>query len=260
MNTTSIGYTGVAASLVLVGVAVIISLRYRLGMERTILWACLRGFVQLLVIGSALGLVLADDAPIVWAFAWVAAMAAIGGIVIQQRVPTVPRLFGAGCLAVGLAGGAGLFTLFVLDVFPLQPRAIVPTAGMVFGNAITASVASARRTLLEISSQRTTIEVRLSLGHTAAAAVRPQVSEAIRTALTPQVETIKILGLISLPGAMTGLLLAGVRPQDAVLVQLAMMFVILGGASISSATLALVVSRRLTTRDHRLDPDLTAGG
>lgn len=257
--TTSIGYGGVAASLVLVGVAVAISLRYRLGMERTMLWACLRGFVQLMVIGSALGLVLADDAHIAWAFAWVAAMVAIGGTVIQRRVPSVPRMFSAGCLALGLAGGAGLIVLFALGIFPLESRAVVPTAGMIFGNAITASVSSARRTLLEIDTQRTAVEVRLSLGQPGSMAVRPQVAEAIRTALTPQVETIKILGLISLPGAMTGLLLAGVDPKDAVLVQLAMMFVILGGASITSATLSLAVARRLLTRDHRLVlPDTAA--
>ncbi|NLA37414.1 MAG: ABC transporter permease [Actinobacteria bacterium] len=252
MTTSSIGFGGVAASLVLVAVAVAISLRYRLGMERTIVWACARGFVQLLAIGSALGLVLADDAPLIWAFGWVAAMVAIGGVVIQRRVPTVANMTSAGCLALGLAGGAGLTVLFALGVFPLEPRAIVPTSGMIFGNAITASVSAARRTLLEVENNRMAIEARLSLGQPGPVAVRPQVSEAIRTALTPQVETIKILGLISLPGAMTGLLLAGVDPMDAVLVQLAMMFVILGGASITSATLSLAVARRLLTRDHRL--------
>ena len=71
---------GVAASLILIAVAVALSARERLGLERSILWAAARAAAQLLAIGGALGLVLADGTPLVWSWLWVAAMVVIGGV------------------------------------------------------------------------------------------------------------------------------------------------------------------------------------
>jgi len=78
------------------------------------------------------------------------------------------------------------------------------------------------------------------------------VREAMRTALLPQIESTKVVGLIALPGAMTGLILAGVEPRDAVLVQLAIMYLILGSVATSVTVIGLGLSRRLFTPDHRL--------
>ena len=74
---TDVGLEGVAASLVLVAVAIVLSWRQGLGIERTIAWASTRAFVQLLIVGSALSLVLADDAPVVLSVLWVVAMVLI---------------------------------------------------------------------------------------------------------------------------------------------------------------------------------------
>jgi putative ABC transport system permease protein len=78
------------------------------------------------------------------------------------------------------------------------------------------------------------------------------VRTALRTALTPQIEQIKAVGLIALPGAMTGLVLAGVEPVDAVRVQLAVMYLILGSVATSVTVVGLGLARRLFTPDHRL--------
>jgi putative ABC transport system permease protein len=74
----------------------------------------------------------------------------------------------------------------------------------------------------------------------------------VRTALTSQIESTKTVGLIALPGAMTGLILAGVDPVDAVLVQVVVMYLILGAAATATALVGVGVSRRLFTADHRL--------
>ena len=83
-------------------------------------------------------------------------------------------------------------------------------------------------------------------------AARPHVRAALRTALLPQIESTKVVGLVALPGAMTGLILAGVKPVDAVKVQAAVMFLILGGVSVTVTVVARGLTRRLFTPDHRL--------
>ena len=75
---------------------------------------------------------------------------------------------------------------------------------------------------------------------------------ALRLAISPQIENTKALGIVFLPGAMTGLILAGVDPLDAVLVQLALMWIILGAVVVTTATTALAGTRRLFTADQRL--------
>jgi putative ABC transport system permease protein len=76
----------------------------------------------------------------------------------------------------------------------------------------------------------------------------------LRTAITPDIERIKALGIVVLPGAMTGLILAGVEPMDAVRVQLAMMYVILGAVATTTSVTVLLGVRQLFTPDHRLVP------
>lgn len=76
----------------------------------------------------------------------------------------------------------------------------------------------------------------------------------LRTAITPQIENTRALGIVFLPGAMTGLILAGVDPLDAVLVQLALMYLILGAVVVTATLTVLGARRRLFTADHRLVP------
>jgi putative ABC transport system permease protein len=159
-------------------------------------------------------------------------------------------VLGVGALAAATA--TGLLVVFALGIFPVEPRTIVPVTGMLLGNAIAATVLAARRTLVELCEHREQIEVRLSLGQPGASAVRPHLRDALRTAVTPQIEQTKIVGIVALPGTMTGLLLAGVDPMDAVLIQAAVMFLILGSVAVTTVVVGRGVARRLVTADHRL--------
>ena len=252
MSPDGVGVAGVAASLVLVAVAVALSRRERLGLERPILWAAARALAQMLAIGAGLGLVLADGAPIALSYLWVVAMVGVGAVTVAARAREVPGLAALAAAALGAALAAGLAVVFGLGIFPLAPRTLVPAAGMLMGNAIAATVLAARRTLAEVVEHRDQVEVRLSLGVPAPAALRPYVGAALRTAITPQVEQTKIVGLVALPGTMTGLLLAGVDPVDAVLTQTVVMFLILGSVAVTSVVVGRGVARRLVTPDHRL--------
>jgi len=247
-----VGFGGVGASLVLVALAVLVSVRQGLGFERTILWAATRAFVQLLAVGSALTIVLDDDAPVALAEAWVVAMVVVAGVTVRHRASHVPGVLWAALAAVGFAELVAQLVLFGLDIFPFDPIAVVPLAGMVIGNSLTATSSAARRTVIELTDHRLEVEARLALGQPWQQASRPYVREALRTALTAQIESTKAVGLIALPGAMTGLILAGVEPVDAVLVQVVVMYLILGAAALATAVVGVGVTRRLFTPDHRL--------
>ena len=147
-----------------------------------------------------------------------------------------------------------LGVIFGFGIFPLEARALVPLAGMMVGNSMNATVVVARRVVEELRDKRDEVEARLALGHSSRRASLPYVRSAIRTALTPQVETTKGVGLVFLPGAMTGLILAGVDPVDAVKVQAAIMFLILGSVATTTTVVGFGAASRLFTPDHRLVP------
>ncbi len=243
---------GLAASLILVAVAIAISWRLRLRLTRELVVACVRGFVQLIIVGAALALVIDPETPLVWSWLWVAGIVVFAAATVRRRAPAVPGLFWIALVANGATAVAGFAVTFGLGIFPVEGRTLVPIAGMLVGNAMKSGIVAAERLVEALSEQRAEVEARLALGQPWSVASRPIVRSVLRTALSPQIENTKALGIVFLPGAMTGLILAGVDPVDAVLVQLALMYLILGGVATTTAVTALGAVRRLFTSDHRL--------
>jgi putative ABC transport system permease protein len=247
-----VGWVGLASSLALVAVAAAVSLWQRLGLERQILWAATRALVQLLLVGEALALLLEPGRSLWWSWAWTAGMILYAGDVARRRAPEVPRLGTLAVTAFAAMAAVTLGVVFGLHIFPLQGRTLVPIAGMMIGNSMTATVLVARRLVDELRDKRDEVEARLALGQPSRQAATPYVRTALRSALSPQIETTKATGLVFLPGAMTGLILAGVPPLQAVLVQAVVMFLILGAVAITAVVVALGLVRRVFSPDHRL--------
>ena len=260
--TGDVGFWGLAASLILVAIAMGLSAWQRLGIERSLAWAVVRAVVQLLLVGLALAFVIDPDTSIAWSWAWVVGIVFFSAVTVQRRAPAIPGLFGIALGANGIAAAVALAVAFGLGIFPLEPRTLVPISGMMVGNSMNSAVVAATRLVDELAARRAEVEARLALGQSGADAARPYIRSVLRTAITPQIETTKALGIVFLPGAMTGLILAGVDPLDAVLVQLALMFLILGSVVTVTTVVAVAGARRLFTDDDRLvpllrDPDRT---
>lgn len=256
-----IGWDGLAFSLVLVAVAVAVSRWRRLDLEGTMVGASARALVQLLVVGVALRFMLDPGRYLGWSWGWVLLMVLVAGETVRRRAREVPDLFPLALAAFAASGAVSLGVLFGLGVFPLEARAVIPLAGMTIGNSMTATVLVARRVFEELRDKRAEVEARLALGLASVDAAHPYVKAALRTALIPQVETVKAVGLVFLPGTMAGLILAGLDPIDAVLVQAAVMYLVLGAVATTTVVVALGVRRRLFTPDHRLDlPAAGPGG
>lgn len=252
MTATTVNLAGLGTSVLLVGVAAAVSLWRGLGLERRIVWAALRAVAQLAVVGAALLLIVRPETPLWWSWLWVVGMVAYAGDVARRRAPEVPHITVLAVAAFAAAAVVTLGVVFGLGVLPTQGRTLVPIAGMMVGNSMTATVLVAQRLVDELRDKREEVEARLALGLPSALAARPAVRTALRAALTPQIETTKATGLVFLPGTMTGLILAGVSPADAVMLQAVVMFLVLGSVATATVVVALGIVRQLFTPDHRL--------
>ncbi|MEM7287338.1 MAG: iron export ABC transporter permease subunit FetB [Actinomycetota bacterium] len=251
-DTGTITGVGLALSAILVALTLLISAWRRLGLERDIVVACIRAAGQLAVVGTALHLVVDDDDPLILSWLWIVVMIAFAANTTQRRVGSDVRVTGLAVGAFGAATGISIAVLFGLQVFELEGRALVPLAGMMVGNSLGATVLVCKRLVAESTEHRSEIEARLSLGLPSTTAFAPHVRRSLRQALIPQIERTKSVGIVFLPGAMVGLILAGVDASDAVLVQAAVMFLVLGSVAMTTTVMAIGVGARLFTGDHRL--------
>lgn len=247
-----IGIAGLAASGILVAVAVAISLWRQLGLERSLLWASIRALVQLLLVGWLLQFVVDPDDPLVFSAIWIVAMVSFAAYTTSRRAPDVPRVLPLSLLAYTASAIVVLGVLFGFGIYDLEGRTLVPLAGMVIGNSLAATVLVSRQLLIVATEQRGVIEGRLALGLSATDAFRPHLRQALRTALVPQIESTKAVGIVFLPGAMVGLILAGVEPAAAVKVQVSVMYLVLGSVATTTAVMSLGISRELFTPAQQL--------
>ena len=253
MNPAVPTWAGVATSLALVALAVAIARRQRLHLAREITIAAARAGAQLTAVGAILLLVFTHAGP-AGAAGWLTLMVLIAGQVAARRARGLPKALpvATAAVAVGTAATAGI--LLALGVISTQPRVVIPVGGMIVSGAMAATAVTLTRIREEAAAARPAIEARLSLGMPASQAFAPHLHAALRTALVPSIDSTKTVGLISLPGAMTGLILAGVSPLTAIRYQIVVMYMLLAAAALAALAAARLAERTLFDDAHRLRP------
>jgi putative ABC transport system permease protein len=244
---------GVAASVALVVVAAGVAAREKLGITRELLIAATRAGLQLVAVGALLGWLFLH-AGLGGALGWVTAMVLVAGRVAGSRGRGIPRGTRAALIGVAVGTVTTLGTLLVLRVIVAEPRVVVPVGGMVVSSAMQAAGVVLRRLREQAETDRPAIEARLALGFSSRAAFGPHLRSALRTSLIPNIDTTKTVGLIALPGAMTGLILAGVPPLTAIRYQIVVMWMLLAATAVAALVTARLAERSLFDSAHRLRP------
>ena len=241
----------VAASLVLVAIAIAISRWRRAELEGDIVVATVRSIVQLTLVGYAIKLIFEADT--IWlVLALLAVMVLFGALTARSRARNVPDAFWPLLIALTAAAAGTLGLVVALGIFDPTPRYMVPVGGMVIGNAMTASAVALDRLGDEVADSRPRIEATLALGATAREAALPIVRRALRSGMIALVDSTKTTGLIFFPGTMVGMLLAGADPTDAVRLQLILLYSLLGSVAIAGLLATSLAYRNFFTPAQQL--------
>lgn len=220
---------GMGLALGLILLAISVSAWQRLGLEGSLLIATGRTIVQLLVVGYLLAIVFALRSP--WAvLAIVLAMTIVATIVarnrISQKVPRLVPIVGVSIL-LSTAFTLAYVNLLVLRLEPwYEPQYLVPLAGIVLGNTMNAAAVSGERFVSTLNNSQLEIETHLSLGATPQQATCIYRREAIKAGLIPTINSMMVVGIVTLPGIITGQILSGVDPLNASLYQMLIMFML----------------------------------
>ena len=252
---------GVALITALLVVALALtSVRIYPGLAKQLLVAALRTAIQLTLIGLVLKTLFAHSS-LMWVAVLSGVMLAVAGrevVVRQQR-----RFAGGWGYAIGTVS---MFTSsFTVALFALivvvgndpwyQPQYAIPLLGMLLGNTMNGIALALDRLTQTAWDQRDTIEARLMLGHSTAQALSGIRQQVFRSGLIPIINAMATAGIVSLPGMMTGQILAGAPPVEAVKYQIMIMFLIAGGAGFGTLAAVRLSVRRLFDERERLRLD-----
>ena len=241
------------------------SLWLQLGIHLRLAVAALRMVAQLALVGLVLKALFAAVSPW-WTGLAAVVMVAFAGREVWARQE---RRF-AGGWTYGIGTAAMLFAAGTVTVLALagpvrpepwyHPRWAIPLLGMVLGNTMTGISLGLDTLTTTARRARAAVEARLALGADRWTAFRPMLRDALRSGLIPIINAMAAAGLVSLPGMMTGQILAGADPLDAIKYQILVMFLIAGGTGLGVLAAVLAGARRMSDARHRLRVDrLTPG-
>lgn len=254
MTVIHIGYGDVAVSIMFVLVAIAIVVVERTGEARQIVVAALRAFFQLMAAGYVIR--------IVFSFTSLWPTLAVIGVMIAAAAQIAGRRGRAASsssylisgVAIAVGSVATLVTLIASGIVPARPQFMIPIAGMLVGNTMSATGIALRELGRERVRSRPEIEAALVLGASIPVATSWCRSRTIRASTGPLIDATKAVGVVALPGAMTGMILAGISPLVAVRLQVIVMFMLLGATALSVWIAVRLGTRALFDAHERMIP------
>ena len=244
---------GIASLLLLINMIVSISLQ--LGIAKQLITSSLRMVIQLALIGLVLKQIFAIAmlAPVL---ILAGVMTIIAGFAAVRRIGTrYQSIHATAIFSIWISSWivTGITLLTIVKPEPwYQPSVLIPLLGMVLGNSLTGISLGLERFLSELKQNREQIETLLCLGATRWESCRPSMVQATRAAMIPILNTMSVAGIVSIPGMMTGQLLAGAAPMQAVNYQIMIMFVIAAAIALGTVTALTLTYHKVTSADHQI--------
>lgn len=226
-------YTSLSLTLIFVLIPLLLSKTLKLGLEKDTLIATIRSIIQLLAVGYILKFVF-DAQSYSYIFLMITLMILVATLNARKKGKGIKGITWKIALTLIVVECVTQGVLLGFNIVPSTAQYIIPISGMMIGNSMVLSVLFLNRFTSEIASHQNEIELILSLGGTPKQAIHRQLMNAIKASMIPTIESQKTIGLVQLPGMMSGQIIGGADPIQAVQFQLLIIFALLTAATLSS--------------------------
>lgn len=220
-------------TIIFVIIPLVLSYVLKLGLEKDILIATIRSIIQLFIVGYILTFVFSAHHP-VYMLLMILLMITAATQNIIKKGKGIKGITWKIVLTLITVEVVTMGILLLFHIIPFEPRYVIPISGMMIGNSMVLSLLFLNRFLSEVNAGDEQIELILSLGGTEKQAINTSLMNAIRNSMIPTIESQKTMGLVQLPGMMSGQIIGGADPIIAVQFQLLILFLLLTAATISS--------------------------
>lgn len=226
-------YTTLSLTLIFVLIPLLLSKTLKLDLEKDTIIATVRSIVQLLAVGYVLKFVF-DSEHIIYILLMITLMIVTATLNARKKGKAIKGITWKIALTLIVIEVVTQGILLGFHIVPATAQYIIPISGMLIGNSMVLSILFLNRFTAEIGASRDEVELILSLGGTPKQAIHNQLTNAIRASMIPTIESQKTIGLVQLPGMMSGQIIGGADPVQAVQFQLLIIFALLTTAAISS--------------------------
>ena len=236
---------------VLIAMAVIVSYQQKMRLEVEILHSALRAVVQLVVVGYVLHFIFGADHPLFTGGILLVMLisAAING---GKRGSGIKHASWIAGISIGIGAVLTLAVLLGANVLSFTPYQMIPVGGMVMSGAMVAVGLCFRQITTSFKSRQQEIQIKLALGATPMQSCKAILREALIFSLEPTIDSAKTLGIVALPGMMTGLILAGMSPMEAIKYQIIVIFMTFSTVSIAIAIAGYLSCRQFFNMKEQL--------
>lgn len=218
---------------ILVIVAILIVHREKLGLEKDIIYSVIRAVVQLVVVGYVLRYVFnVDNAILTVVLILIILFNASWNA--KKRAGDIRNAFPISLIAIIASTTVTLGTLVLTGSIKFIPSQIIPISGMIASNSMVAIGLCYRNMNANFENQRQQVLEKLALGANLHDASISIIRDSIKTGMSPTIDSAKTVGIVSLPGMMSGLIFAGINPVKAIKYQIMVTFMLLSATSIGS--------------------------
>lgn len=225
----------------------------KLKLEKDLIISLIRAVIQLSVIGYVLNLFFHYDNSLFTALLLLF-MIFNAAHNASKRGQGIKNSFFISFLSIGIGSILTLFILILSKAIQFVPYQVIPVSGMIIGNAMISLGLCYKQLSSAFTNRREEVETKLSLGADILLSSRTILRDAIKTGMLPSIDSAKTLGVVSLPGMMTGLILAGYPPMVAIKYQIMVTFMLISATSISSLIACyLAYSKFFNSRKQLLD-------
>ena len=225
--------TSLVLTFSLVLIALVLSYKEKLGLEKDMLIGSARAVIQLTIIGFILKFVFNLD-NILFTTLILLIMVYNASTVAAKRGASIEKALLISFVSIVSGLIITLGGLLAFGAITYQPSQVIPISGMVVGNSMVANSLLFKTLLTNFQTKKAEVEVKLCLGAPPKEASINLIRDSIKTAMLPTFDSMKTLGIVQLPGMMTGLILAGVAPESAIKYQIMVAFMLAGAVTISS--------------------------
>lgn len=226
-------YATLSLTLIFVLIPLVLSKTLKLGLQKDTTIATIRSIIQLLAVGYVLKFVF-DAQSFIYIVLMISLMILTATLNARKKGKAIKGITWKIATALIIVELLTQGILLGFKIVPATAQYIIPISGMLIGNSMVLSILFLNRFTAEVESSRDEIELILSLGGTPKQAVQRQLINAIRASMIPTIESQKTIGLVQLPGMMSGQIIGGADPMEAVQFQLLIIFALLTTAALSS--------------------------
>ncbi|MDZ7834759.1 MAG: iron export ABC transporter permease subunit FetB [Alkalibacterium sp.] len=232
-NSLEINNLSLVLSTGLLFIAIFVNYKEKLDLGNDIFIAGVRAVIQLFIIGYVLKYIIEVENSVV-TLAMVLFIVFNAGFNAHKRSEGIANSLVISLTAIGVGTAITLVTLIFSGAIDWVPSQVVPITGMIASNAMVAIGLTYQALYSKFTDQRQQVLEKLALGANEKQASMSIIRESVKTGMSPSIDSTKTVGLVSLPGMMSGLIFAGVDPTEAIRYQIVVMFMIIAVTSIAS--------------------------